>query len=93
MTHIVHPQNHFHSNGPPESDFQRRMNALPHGEAMQAGPGEHEIDFGAVVSKEDKKRHDEVKKALITHFSVALQKGEVVWPRRIGNVYLYNPSR
>ena len=39
---------------------------------------EHELD------------HDELKSKLVTHFSVAMKKGEVVWPSRNGVSRLYS---
>ena len=42
--------------------------------------------------RQQKLSHDERKAKLITHFNIALQKNEVVWPRRSGYSYSYVPS-
>lgn len=36
--------------------------------------------------------HNERKQALITHFAVALGKGEVIWPRQHRCHHLYIPT-
>ena len=75
----------------------RRLNMkrhpLLHGEAMNMGPGEHEIVQEEVESAEERASHDSVKQRMIVHFNVALNKGEVYWPRKSGHVHLYLPSR
>jgi hypothetical protein len=55
------------------------------------GPGEHEI-VQEDIALEDEAMHDVVKQRLITHFKIALEKNEVVWPRRNGVVRNYRPA-
>ena len=70
--------------------IQRRMNELPFGDALDKGPGEHVIDTGAIVTKAEKKCHDETKLNFITHYNIKLAKGDVVWPRRNRSVRFYD---
>lgn len=56
------------------------------GDALLLHEGEEDFPINEKLS------HDDRKRKLITHFNIALQKNEVIWPRRSGYSYLYVPS-
>lgn len=56
------------------------------------GPGDDIVHIQNTPSIKQQLSHNERKKALITHFAVALSKGEVVWPRQHRRHHLYVPT-
>jgi len=56
------------------------------------GPGDDILHVRDTPSSKQQLSHNERKQALITHFAVALGKGEVIWPRQHRRHHLYVPT-